>query len=528
MPTFPESRGTKVGIITVFFGFLKMKKGGKRGTKTPLPFAESPAIAPFVSFASLASFAAFLEERRNLKRVTEQVSPILEITEITDRTVKAGGPALLFENVVGSEFPLLINAFGSEKRMAWALGAERLDDLAAELGELIRTQPPERLMDKIRMLPKLAQISKFFPKTVRYGPCQQVVMDPPDLSRLPVLQCWPKDAGRFITLGLVFTKDAETGIRNIGIYRLQVLDSRTTAMHWQVHKTGRRHFEQYRERGEKMPVAVALGGDPALTWAACAPLPDGADECLLAGFIRKKPVELVRCLTQDLLVPADADFVLEGYVDPAEEFVTEGPFGDHTGYYTPPEPFPRFHVTALTHRQNPIYLTTIVGRPPMEDAFMGKAVERIFLPLLRMTFPEIRDLHVPAVACFHNLAVVSIKKHYPGHARKIMHSLWGMGQMMTTKCLIVVDHDTDVQNLHEVAWRVANNIDARRDCVFVEGPVDHLDHAAPHQFVGSKMGIDATRKLPEEEHYRPWPEDIRMEAAVRERVDRIWESLGIE
>lgn len=481
-----------------------------------------------MAFRSLSDFVLFLEERKQLVRIREKVSPRLEITEIADRVVKGEGPALLFENVEGSDFPLLINALGTEKRMAWALGVKRLDALAKELGNLIRTQPPQRLMDKIKMVPKLAQVAKFLPQYVKHGPCQQVIMDPPDLSKLPILKCWPQDGGKFITFGLVFTKDPDNHVRNIGIYRMQVLDNKSTAMHWQMHKTGRRHFERYKELGQKMPVAVAIGGDPALTWAACAPMPDGIDECLLAGFVRKSPVRLVPAMTQELHVPADADFILEGYVDPEEAFVTEGPFGDHTGYYTPQEPFPKFHITALTHRQQPIYFTTVVGIPPMEDGPMGKAVERIFLPLLQMTFPEVKDMNVPAVACFHNLAVVAIKKHYPGHARKIMHSLWGMGQMMTNKCLIVVDHDVDVQNLYEVAWRVSNNIDAKRDVVFVDGPVDHLDHAAPHQFVGSKMGIDATRKWLEEEHYRPWPEDIRMDSKVKAKVDVLWKNLGID
>lgn len=480
-----------------------------------------------MSFRSLNDFVLFLEERRQLKRIRQPVSSILEITEIADRTVKNGGPALLFENVDGFKFPVLINAFGSEQRTAWALGCEKLDELAQELCALIKTQPPQNLIDKIKMIPKLAQVANFMPKKVSRGICQEIVMDPPDLSKLPILKCWPKDAGRFITFGLVITKDPNTNLRNVGIYRMQVLDNQSTAMHWQMQKTGRRHFEIYKERGEKMPVAVAIGGDPAMTWAACAPMPDGLDEFLLAGFVRKKGVELVKCKTNDLEVPVDADFVIEGYVDPAEPLVTEGPFGDHTGYYTPPELFPKFHVTAITHRNNPIYLTTIVGRPPMEDAWMGKAVERIFLPLLQMTFPEVVDMHVPAVACFHNLAIIAIKKQYPGHAKKIMHSLWGMGQMMTNKCLIVVDHDVNVQDLYEVTWRVANNIDAKRDIVIVEGPIDHLDHAASRQFVGSKMGIDATRKWKEEEYYREWPEDIEMDAETKRRVDQIWKVLGL-
>lgn len=481
-----------------------------------------------MAFNSLTDFVKFLEERKELKRITHPVSTKLEITEIADRLVKKGNsPALLFENVQGSSFPVLINAFASEKRMAWALGVEKLDDLAKELAELIKTQPPQNLLEKIKMLPKLAKVASTMPKKVGSGACQAVVMNPPDLTKLPVLTCWPKDGGPFITFGMVFTKDPDTQIRNVGLYRIQVFDGQTTAMHWQMHKTGRRHFERYRERDEKMPVAIVIGGDPAITWSASAPLPDGIDELLLAGFIRKKPVELVKCQTNELFVPVDADFVIEGYVDPKEAFVTEGPFGDHTGYYTPQEPFPKFHVTAITHRKNPVYFTTIVGRPPMEDGWMGKATERIFLPLLQMIYPEVVDMHVPAVGCFHNLALISIKKQYPGHAKKIMHSLWGTGQMMTNKTLVIFDHDVNVQDLYEVAWRLTNNIDAKRDITFVDGPVDHLDHASPHQFVGSKMGIDATSKWPEEAHYRKWPEDVVMDEATKKRIDEMWEKLSL-
>ena len=475
---------------------------------------------------SLNDFVLFLEERGELQRIRQTVDSVLEITEIADRVVKQNGPALLFENVVGSSFPVLINAYGSEKRMAWALGVEKLEEVAEEIATLIKTQPPQNLIDKIKMLPKLAKVAAVMPKKVSGGPCQEVMMSTPDLSKLPILQCWPKDAGRFITFPMVITSDPDTKIRNVGIYRMQVLDNQSTAMHWQMHKVGRRHFERCKELRQKMPVAVAIGGDPAHTWAACAPLPDGVDEFMLSGFVRKKTVELVQCKTNELFVPADADFILEGFVDPQENFVTEGPFGDHTGYYTPQELFPRFHVTAITHRKNPIYFTTIVGRPPMEDAWMGKAVERIFMPLLQMTFPEITDMNLPAAACFHNLAVIAIKKQYPGHAKKIMHSLWGMGQMMTNKALIIVDHTVDVQNLYEVVWRVTNNIDARRDCTFVEGPIDHLDHASPRQFVGSKIGIDATRKWKEEEYFRTWPEDTVMDETTKKKIDALWKELG--
>jgi 4-hydroxy-3-polyprenylbenzoate decarboxylase len=326
---------------------------------------------------------------------------------------------------------------------------------------------------------------------------------------------------------MVITRDPDTGRRNVGLYRMQVLDKNSTAMHWQIHKVGSRHFQRYKELKQKIPVAVALGGDPVLTYTATAPLPDGIDEFLFAGFLKGEAVEMVPCLTQDLQVPASSDFILEGYIDPEEALVEEGPFGDHTGYYTPVENFPRFHVTKITQRKDPIYLSTIVGRPPMEDTFLGKATERLFLPLVQMTFPEIIDMNLPPEACFHNLCILSIKKSYPGHAQKIMHSLWGMGQMMFCKCFIVVDHDVNVHDLTDIVWRVSNNIDAKRDIVFVEGPVDHLDHASPRQFIGSKMGIDGTRKWKEEGYDREWPEDIEMDGKVKDRVTALWKTLGI-
>ncbi|MFO1520089.1 MAG: menaquinone biosynthesis decarboxylase [bacterium] len=479
-------------------------------------------------FQSLQDFVRFLEERKELVRIREAVDPNLEIAEIADRVMKKGGPALLFENVKGSEFPVLINAFGSWKRMAWALGAEDVEEHAQRLKELLKTQPPHSFWDKLKMIPKLLGVAKSLPKEVGKAPCQEVVMENVDLNQIPILKCWPKDGGKFITLPMVITRDPETGNRNVGLYRMQVLDSKTTAMHWQIHKVGSRHYQLYKERKEKIPVAVAIGGDPALTYSATAPLPDQVDEFMFAGFLRGEPVKTVPCLTNDLQVPADADFVLEGYIDPTEELVDEGPFGDHTGYYTPVEKFPKFHVTKITHRKNPIYLTTIVGIPPMEDAYLGKATERLFLPLVQMTFPEIVDMHLPPEACFHNLCLLSIKKSYPGHAQKIMHSLWGMGQMMFCKCFIVVDHDVNVQDIREVVWRVSNNIDAKRDVVFVEGPVDHLDHASPRQFIGSKMGIDATRKWKEEGYERAWPEDILMDEETKKKVDALWPKLGLK
>ncbi len=478
-------------------------------------------------FLSLQDFVKILEDKKQLVRIREPIDPVLEIAEIADRVVKQKGPALLFENVKGSSFPVLINTYGSWKRMAWALGVEDVEEHATRLRELLKTAPPQSFWDKFKMIPKLMEVAKSLPKEVSHAPCQEVVMEEVDLSKLPILKCWPKDGGRFITLPMVITRDPDTGHRNVGLYRMQVLDKNTTAMHWQIHKVGSRHFQRYKERKEKIPVAVAIGGDPVLTYCASAPLPDGMDEFLFAGFLKGDHIKMVKCLTNDLMVPASADFILEGYIDPTEELVDEGPFGDHTGYYTPVEKFPKFHITKITHRKNPIYLTTIVGIPPMEDEFLGKATERLFLPLLQMTFPEIIDMNLPPEACFHNLCILSIKKSYPGHAQKIMHALWGMGQMMFCKCFIVVDHDVSVQNITEIVWRVSNNIDAKRDITFVEGPVDHLDHASPHQFIGSKMGIDATRKWKEEGYTREWPEDMTMNEATKKRIDTLWGKLGI-
>jgi len=477
---------------------------------------------------SLRHFVEFLKDKNEVVFIQEEVDPVLEIAEIADRVAKAGGAALFFERPKGSLFPLVINLYGSYQRMSWALGVEDLEEQATKLTDLLKTQPPANFWEKLKMIPKAAGLAKAIPKTKKNAPCQEVIWDEVDLSRLPILKCWPEDGGRFLTLPMVITKDPETGIRNVGLYRMQVLDKASTAMHWQIHKVGSRHFQRYRELGQKIPVAVALGGEPVLTYAASAPLPDGVDEFLFSGFLKGSPVEMVRCLSQDLEVPATADFILEGYIDPQEPMVDEGPFGDHTGYYTPIEKFPKFHITKVTQRKDPIYLTTIVGKPPMEDAFLGKATERLFLPLLKMTFPEVIDMNLPPEACFHNLCILSIKKSYPGHAQKIMHSLWGMGQMMFCKCFIVVDHDVDVHNMTEIVWRVSNNIDARRDMVFVDGPVDHLDHASPRQFIGSKMGIDATRKWKEEGFEREWPKDIIMDKEILRKVDSLWEKLGIK
>ncbi len=476
---------------------------------------------------SLQEFIIFLEEKKQLIRIKEEMDPILEIAELADRVMKKKGPALLFEKVKGSEFPLLINTYGSLKRMGWAFGVEDLEELATKIRVLTKTQPPQGIWEKLKIIPKMIDVAKSMPKQVSSAPCQEVVMDEVDLDKLPILKCWPKDGGKFITLPMVITKDPETGSRNVGMYRLQVLDKTSTGMHWQIHKMGSKHYNKYKEIKEKIPVAVAIGGDPCLTYSATAPLPDQIDEFMFAGFLKGEGIKTVKCLTNDLQVPASADFILEGYIDPQEEQVDEGPFGDHTGYYTPVEKFPKFHVTKITHRKNPIYLTTIVGIPPMEDEFLGKATERLFLPLVQLTFPEVIDMNLPPEACFHNLCILSIKKQYPGHAFKIMHSLWGMGQMMFCKAFIVVDHDVNVHDIKEVVWRVSNNIDAKRDITFVEGPVDHLDHASPRQFIGSKMGIDATRKWKEEGYTREWPEDIVMDEDVKKKVDLISAKLGL-
>jgi 4-hydroxy-3-polyprenylbenzoate decarboxylase len=422
---------------------------------------------------------------------------------------------------------VLINAFGSMKRMALALGVDDVEDIAREIDRLIRTRPPKAFKDKINLLFELVRLAGIPPKIVKEAACQEVVLRDPDLNILPALTCWPGDAGPFITLPMVFSKDPLSGTRNVGLYRMQIFDRRTTGMHWHLHKVGARHYQHQKEASGKLALAVCLGGDPAMIYAATAPLPDQIDEILFAGFLRKKGVDLVKAVTVDVEVPANSDVVIEGYVDPAEPLRSEGPFGDHTGFYSLAEDYPVFHVTCITHRKNPIYPTTIVGRPPMEDAFLGKTTERIFLPLVRVTLPEITDMNLPVHGVFHNLAIISIKKEYPAHARKVMHALWGLGQMMFTKILIIVDHDVNVHDLSEVTWVAANHIDPRRDTVLVDGPVDVLDHAAPIMGYGSKIGIDATRKWRGEGFEREWPDAIVMDDATKKYIDSIWEKLGL-
>lgn len=481
-----------------------------------------------MAYTDLRDYIKRLEKCGELIRIKHKVSPKLEITEIADRTVKSGGPALLFENVEGSNLPVLINHYGSMRRMAMALGVESLDDIGAEIKNLTQTEAPGGLIEKMMMLPKLAKLASAFPKTVNKAPCQEVVRTGEDagLAFMPILTCWPGDGGPFITLPMVFTKDPETGKRNVGMYRMHVYDDKTTGMHWHIHKVGAKHFAEYEKRGERMPVAVALGGDPAITYAATAPVPEDFDEMIFAGFLRKAPVEMVQCKTIDTQVPADSEIVLEGYVEPGERRI-EGPFGDHTGYYSPADEYPVFHLTCVTHRKDPIYPATVVGKPPMEDCFIGKATERIFLPLIKTQIPEIVDMNLPVEGIFHNVALVSIKKRYPMQARKVVNALWGLGQMALTKIVIVFDENVDVQNMSEVIWRLGSNIDPQRDVFFTEGPVDVLDHAAPQALFGSKMGIDATKKLEGEKHFRPWPDDIVTSREVAEKIDSIWKELGI-
>ncbi|MGD1086187.1 MAG: UbiD family decarboxylase [Verrucomicrobiota bacterium] len=535
-----------------------------------------------MAYSSFTEFLGRLEKAGELKRVTQPVATELEITELADREMKSpgGGKALLIENptVNGrpSPFPLAINTLGSHKRMAMSLGADSIEAMAAELGSLMQAKPPTSFGDAIKLLGTALDLRHAKPKIVSHAPCQEVIhrfddakapadaahldtttngianplsprsgerarergssppnaQEPssapagpplpcPTLLDLPILKCWPLDAGRFLTLPCVVTRDPDTGARNVGMYRMQVFDGRTTGMHWQLHKVAARHGRRYYETGQRMPVSVFLGGDPVFTFAATAPLPDGLDEFLLAGYLRKKSVQLVQCVTNNLEVPADADFVLEGFVDPSEPLRVEGPFGDHTGYYSLADSYPAFHLTAITRRKDAVYPATIVGMPPMEDFYIGSASVKLFLPIFKMTFPELVDLALPAEGVFHNLVFVSIKKTYPMQAYKIMHGLWGMGQMMFTKYIVVVDDDVNVQNTSEVLFRLCATTDPQRDTLLTRGPSDVLDHATPELAIGSKMGIDATKKLPGEGFHRPWPPLIKMPDEIRRKVDRL-------
>ncbi len=506
-----------------------------------------------MAFDSFRDFVNALDQAGELKRISQPVATELEITEIADREMKqpGGGKALLFEqptiNGVVSPFPVAINTLGSWKRMAMSMGAETVDEVANELGALMKAKPPTSMREAMKLLSLALDLRHAKPKVVKSGSCKDVVhlvdspklrvenwpaapdwknpstlnSQPSTLLNLPILKCWPLDGGRFITLPCVVTKDPDTGERNVGMYRIQIYDDKTTGMHWQLQKVAARHGRRYYEKGERMPASIFIGGDPMFPFAATAPLPDGLDEFLLAGYLRKKSVELVKCETNDLEVPANADFVIEGYVDPTEPLRDEGPFGDHTGYYTLPEPYPVFHVTAITHRKDAVYPATIVGIPPMEDFYIGGASVKLFLPIFKMNFPEIMDIALPAEGTFHNLVFVSIKKTYPMQAYKIMHGLWGMGQMMFTKYIVVVDADVNVHNTSEVLFHLFANTDPQRDSIFTKGPSDVLDHATSEIASGSKQGFDATKKLPGEGFKRPWPPLIKMDEDVRAKVDSL-------
>jgi 4-hydroxy-3-polyprenylbenzoate decarboxylase len=516
-----------------------------------------------LAYEDLRDWMAALERAGELKTIHTPVNPILEIAEITDRVSKTGGPALLFQNVEGHPgSQVLINQFGSARRMNLALEVDSLDQVADRIRHFMDVKSPQGFLDKVKMLPMLAEMGKFFPKTVSTGSCKEVIKrDHLSVLDFPVLQCWPKDAGRFITMPCVITRDPKTGKRNVGMYRMQVYDEHTTGMHWQRQKVGAEHYREAlraaaashqgssspakaavdimartsggsvlvegdRPSG-RMEVAVAIGTDPAITFSAIVPAPPDVEEYLIAGFLRQKPVELVKCETVDLEVPATAEIVLEGHVH-LDELRSEGPFGDHTGFYSLEDLYPVFHLSCITHRKNPIYATTIVGKPPMEDSWMGKAVERIFLPLMKLTIPEIVDINLPVEGIFHNLMIVSIKKSYPGQARKVMNAIWSLGQAMFTKCIIVLDEDVNVQDIAEVTLKALNHIDPERDIQFTLGPIDSLDHASRLPNYGSKMGIDATRKWPSEGFTRPWPDEILMDEKTKQMVDTKWKALAKE
>jgi len=491
-----------------------------------------------LSLDNLSEFITAIDKAGELHRISHPVRVHLELCEIADRVMKmpGGGPALLFEHPVlrdgtRAAMPVAINLFGSMRRMSIALGVDDLDSVGGRITQLLDLKVPDGLFAKLGLVSRLFEVSKFPPRTSSSGTpaCQEIVWrgDEVDLDKLPIITCWPEDGGPYVTLTMVISKDPARGIRNVGMYRVQQLGKRDVAMHWQRHKTGAEHLRQMAERGETMPVCIAVGADPASMYSASAPLPPMIDEFIFAGFLRKAPVKLVKAVTCDLEVPADADLVIEGYIDPSEALVMEGPFGDHTGYYSEADLYPRVHVTAVTMRKQATYATTIVGKPPMEDFYLGHATERIFLPLLKLTCPEIVDYHMPAEGGFHNLVFVSIDKRYPGQADKVMHALWGQGLMSLAKVLVVLDHDVNVRNPLEAWWAALNNMDPDRDVRFTMGPVDVLDHASRAFTYGSKMGIDATRKWPEEGSSRPWPKMIDMDAATKASVDAMWSTLGL-
>jgi 4-hydroxy-3-polyprenylbenzoate decarboxylase len=488
-----------------------------------------------MAYENIRDFIALLEKQGELIRIKAEVDAELEIAEVTDRVSKQKGvenKALLFERVKGSAFPVLTNAFGSLKRVCLALEVESLDEIGRRIKDVVDPSslfpgPGAGIMDKLQMLPKIADLANFFPKTVKKGPCQDIVLtgEHVDLSKLPVLRCWPADGGRFITLPMVCSVDPVTKITNVGMYRMQVYDHQTTGMHWHRHKDGARHYQHYEAAGKRMEIAVAIGGDPAIIYASTAPLPPVIGEFIFAGFLRKRQLEVVPCKTVDVRVPAEAEFVLEGFIDPGERRL-EGPFGDHTGYYSEAAEYPVFHITAITHRKDAIYPATLVGRPPQEDAYLGKATERIFLPLLQMVAPDILDMDMPVEGVFHNNVIVKIKKRYPGHGKKVINTVWGTGMLMLSKFVIVCDEDVNIHDYSEVTWKVMNHVDPQRDVVIADGPLDILDHSCPQIGFGGKMGIDATRKGPDEGFIRPWPDEIRMDPLIQKKVDDRWKEYG--
>ena len=483
-----------------------------------------------MGYRNLREFLEFLESKNEVHYIDAPVSRDLEITEITDRAVKSGGPVLYFRNVEGFSIPIVTNIFGTHQRMAWALGVEKSDDLTQKVRDIlgIVKTPPESLFDKLKTLKDMASLAKTQPKTVSSGPCQEIIKigTEADLNVLPHLKCWPDDGGRYITLPLVISRDPRSGKRNVGTYRMQVYDSHTAGMHWQSHKVGASHYRAGElEKLEKLEVAVALGADPTTMWTGALPLPPDMDEIAVSGVVSNSSVQMVKCKTVDLEVPAHSEMVLEGYVVPGE-LREEGPFGDHTGYYSLEDDYPVFHLTALTHKKDPIYPATVVGRPPSEDFFMGKAVERLMLPALQLTLPEVVDINMPAEGVFHNLVIVSMKKEYPGHTRKVMNAIWGLGLMMLAKGIIIVDDNVNVQDLSEVAWRVSSNINPDTDLVITEGPVDDLDHSSPTPKYGSKLGIDATKKTAIDGRKRIWPPDVIMSEEIKSQVSKRWAEYG--
>lgn len=479
-------------------------------------------------FNDLSEFIGYLEKKKELVRIKAEVDPFLEVTEIVNRLSKSNGPALVFENVKGSQVPLVINIFGSYQRMSWALGIEDFGNIGHRFASLLKTDYDLKLRQKLEVLKELHKLGTAKPREVKNAPCQEEVKENTfSLSDYPILHCWPKDGGRFITLPLVITKDPESGKQNMGIYRMQVFDEKSTGMHWHIHHDGAVNYRKTANLGKRMDVAVALGGDPITIFSATAPLPYGIEELFFAGFLRKRPVEVVKAKTVDLLVPAHAEIILEGYVERNEKR-REGPFGDHTGFYSVTANYPIFHVTCVTQRKNPLYPATIVGKPPMEDCYMAKATERMFLPFIKMQLPEVVDINLPIEGVFHNCALISIKKSFPMHARKVINAIWGLGQMMFTKFVIVFDEDINIQNTSEAAWKAFNNVDPARDIMVVEGPLDVLDHSANKPIYGAKMGIDATRKWAEEGYQREWPEEIRMSEEIKDIVDKRWMEYGLE